>query len=124
MTLTDTATECVLIHNPACSKSRRAKELLEERGVAFRERRYLEQPLSRAELEDLRGRLGEPPAGWIRRGEAAYAAHGLGPASDEGAHLAALEADPILLERPILIVGPRAIVGRPPERVLELSAEA
>jgi arsenate reductase len=120
MALTDTSTECVLIHNPRCSKSRRVNELLEERGVAFRERRYLEQPLSRAELEDLRGRLGEPAGAWVRRGEAAYREHGLGPESDDAAYFDAMKADPILVERPILVVGPRALVGRPPERALDL----
>jgi len=110
----------VLLHNPRCSKSRAAHALLTERGVAFAERRYLEDPLSRAELAFLRERLGRPPSEWVRSGEAAFAAAGLGERSDAAALLDAMAAHPILIERPILVRGARAVVGRPPERVLEL----
>jgi arsenate reductase len=112
--------EPILLHNPRCSKSRAARALLEERGLAFRERRYLEDPLSRAELEALRRRLGRPVAEWIRRGEPAYAAAGLGEASSEAELLDAIAAAPILLERPIFIRGDRALVARPPTLLLDL----
>jgi arsenate reductase len=118
--VTDRAT---LLHNPRCSKSRAAKALLEERGAAFAVRLYLEQPLSRAELAVLARRLGRPVREWVRRGEPAFAAAGLGPGSDDGALLDALAAHPALLERPILVRGERAVVGRPPERILELLEE-
>lgn len=110
----------LLLHNPRCSKSRAARSLLEERGVPFEERRYLDDPLSRAELDALRERLGRPPAEWVRRGEAAYAEHGLAADADDDALLDAMAASPLLVERPILVRGPRAVVGRPPEKVLEL----
>jgi arsenate reductase len=110
----------LLLHNPRCSKSRAARALLEARGVAFDERRYLEQPLARGELEELARRLGLPPSAWIRRGEPAYAEAGLGDASTDAERLRAMEAHPVLVERPILVRGSRAVVGRPPERVLEL----
>ena len=110
----------VLLHNPRCSKSRAAHALLSERGVAFAERRYLEDPFSRAELASLRDRLGRPASEWVRSGEAAFAAAGLGERSDEAALLDAMAAHPILIGRPILVRGARAVVGRPPERVLEL----
>lgn len=110
----------VILHNPRCSKSRDAIAILEERGIAFRERRYLEQPLSRAELEDLARRLGKPPSEWVRRKEAAFRAAGLDASSPDEAVLDAMVAHPILIERPILIRGPRAVVGRPPGRILEL----
>lgn len=110
----------VLLHNPACSKSRAARALLEQRGVACRERRYLDEPLSRAELEDLRDRLGRPASEWVRRKEAAFARAGLSEASGEDALLDAMAANPVLIERPILIRGKRAVVGRPPEAVLAL----
>jgi len=110
----------VLLHNPRCSKSRAAHALLAERGVAFRERRYLEDPLSRAELAALRERLGRPASEWLRRGEAAYVAAGLDAGSGEAAILDAIAEHPILLERPILVRGARAVVGRPPEAVLDL----
>jgi arsenate reductase len=110
----------LLLHNPRCSKSRAARALLEERGVAFRERRYLEQPLSREELDELRRRLGRPAREWIRSGESAYREAGLGDDATEAALLEAVAAQPILMERPIAVCGERAVVGRPPENVLEL----
>jgi len=109
-----------LLHNPRCSKSRTAKALLEERGIVFRERLYLEEPLSRAELSELAGRLGQPPAKWVRSSENAYKETGLSPDTKDDTILAAMARHPILIERPILISSKRAVVGRPPERVLEL----
>ena len=110
----------VLIHNPRCSKSRAAKALLEERGAQFELRFYLENPLTRAELAELRRRLGRPAREWTRRGESAFAAAGLGPESDDATLLDAIAAHPELLERPILVRDERAVVGRPPEKILEL----
>lgn len=110
----------LLLHNPRCSKSRAARALLEARGVAFRERRYLEEPLGREELEVLQRCLGRPIREWIRSGESAYAEAGLGPDASETALRDAVAAHPILMERPIAVRGARAVVGRPPERVLEL----
>ena len=110
----------VLLHNPRCSKSRQTKALLEDRGVDFEERLYLESPLDRAELEDLAARLGKPISEFVRRKEAAFADAGLDAGSDEGALLDAVAAHPILMERPILVRGERARVGRPPEDVLAL----
>lgn len=120
MALPDDPDTLLLLHNPRCSKSRAARALLEERGVAFTERRYLEDPLSRAELAALRVRLDRPAAEWVRKGEAPFAEAGLGPDSEEKTLLDAVAEHPILLERPILVRGARARVGRPPERILEL----
>jgi arsenate reductase len=110
----------ILLHNPRCSKSRAAKALLEERGIDFSIRLYLEAPLTRTELEDLRRRLGRPTREWVRRAEPAFGAAGLSAESDEGALLDAVAKHPELLERPILVRGARAVLGRPPERVLDL----
>ena len=112
--------ELVLLHNPRCSKSRAAKALLEERGVAFTLRLYLDEPLARGELEHLRRCLGRPVREWVRSGEAAFAATGLSKQSDDDALLDAIAKHPVLLERPILVHGARAVLGRPPERVLDL----
>ena len=112
--------EPVLYHNPRCSKSRAAKQLLEERGIAFRVVEYLETPPTRADLEGLARRLGRPVSEWVRRGEDAYEAAGLGADSSDDELLDAIAAHPVLLERPLLVCGERAVVGRPPERVLEL----
>ncbi len=114
------ADDVTLLHNPRCSKSRGAKALLEERGVAFRERLYLEEPLSLDELRELAKRLGVPAREWVRRNEAEYKTAKLDASSDDETIIRAMARFPILLERPILIRAKRAIVGRPPERIEEL----
>jgi arsenate reductase len=112
--------EIVLYHNPRCSKSRAALGLLRERGVEPRIVEYLATPPTRDELEALRRKLGLEPRAWLRPKEEAYAAAGLSEGSSEDAVLEAMAAHPILIERPIAVRGERAVVGRPPERVLEL----
>lgn len=109
-----------LLHNPRCSKSRAAKALLDERRVEYRERRYLEEPLIPAELNELYRRLGQPPGQWLRRGEDEYKHARLSNDSDPADVLAAMARHPVLIERPILIARDHAVVGRPPERILEL----
>lgn len=107
-------------HNPRCSKSRGAMDILAELGVECGVRRYLDAPPSRAEIEDVLRRLGtDDPRAIIRTGETLYRALDLDTA-DRDALLDALANHPPLLERPIVIVGDRAVVGRPPERVHEL----
>ena len=104
-----------LWHNPRCSKSRAAHELLGDRATT---RRYLEDPPSREELEAVLVKLGtDDPRVIVRTGEPAYA--GL-EAADRDQLLDAMVAHPELVERPIAIRGDRAVLGRPPERVLEL----
>jgi arsenate reductase len=104
-----------LWHNPRCSKSRAAHELLGDRATT---RRYLEDPPSRAELEAVLVKLGtDDPRLIVRTGEPAYA--GL-EAADRDELLDAMVAHPELVERPIAIRGDRAVLGRPPERVLDL----
>ncbi len=118
--LPDSDASLVLLHNPRCSKSRAARALLEERGLAFGERRYLDDPLTLVELYELAARLGRPPREWSRRGEEAWSAAQLADDADDDAILRAMAAHPTLIERPILVRGRRAVVGRPPERILEL----
>jgi arsenate reductase len=107
-----------LLHNPKCSKSRAAKALLDEKGFTYRERRYLDDPLTHAELVELAKRLARPPREWVRAGEPAFREAKLDRASTDEAFVAAMAKFPILIERPILILSDRAVVGRPPERVL------
>ena len=106
--------------NPRCSKCRKLRELLEERGVAARYRLYLEEPPTVEELGSLLEKLGvEDPAAIMRSKEAAWSELGL-RAADAAKRLAALAQHPQLLERPILVRGQRAVVARPPEKALEL----
>jgi len=94
--------------------------MLEERGIAFEVRDYLERPLALEELEWLKQRLGLPVSEWTRSGETVFAQEGLGEDASDAELLAAIVRHPTLLQRPILVRGERAKVGRPPERVLEL----
>lgn len=113
--------DLLLLHNPRCSKSRALRSALEERGVTFTERLYLDDPLSAEELADLHGRLGGAAQALVRSKEPEYAAAGLGPDSPTEAVLDALARYPKLLERPVLVRGDRAAIGRPgPEAALEL----
>lgn len=108
-----------LLHNPRCSKSRQALALLEEAGVELSVRRYLDEPLTESELRQLIARLSDGIDGLVRTGEAEWKA--LGSAADDmDAVVAAIVAHPRILERPIADSGERAVIGRPPERVLEL----
>ena len=109
-----------IYHNPRCSKSRSALALLEERKVPLRIVEYLKEPPTRAELATLRRKLGLAPSEWIRKNESEYKAAGLDAKSAEDKVLDAMAKHPILIERPIIVRGDRAVVGRPPERVLEL----
>lgn len=111
----------VLYHNPRCSKSRAALALLKERDVDLEVVRYLEDPPDEASLRRLLGQLGMTPLELMRRGEARYRELGLKAAGvSDDQRVRAMAENPILIERPIFIAGGKAVIGRPPERVLEL----
>ena len=106
--------------NPSCSKCRGARDLLGERGVDAEYVQYLQDTPSREELERVLALLGfDDPRAMMRTGEPVYKELGLASA-DRDALLDAMVANPILIERPIVIRGDRAVIGRPPERLLEL----
>jgi arsenate reductase len=116
-------TDLTLYHNPRCSKSRGALELLEARGLQPTVVRYLETPPSAAELRALLARLGISARQLLRSGEDEYKELGLADSSlGEEQLIAAMAAHPKLIERPILVAGERAVIGRPPEKLLELLA--
>jgi arsenate reductase len=109
--------------NPKCSKCRASKELLEQQGVDAEYIRYLDDTPSRHELERVMGLLGfDDPRAMMRTGEARYKELGLAAVTDPGVLLGAMVANPILIERPIVIRGERAVIARPPERLNELFA--
>lgn len=110
-----------LFHNPRCSKSRGALELLEERGIQPEIIRYLETPPSAAELKALLGKLGIGARQLLRTGEDEYKELNLAnPALGDDQLIEAMASHPKLIERPIFIVGDKAVIGRPPEKVLEI----
>jgi arsenate reductase len=109
--------------NPSCSKCRGARDLLDERGVSCELVRYLDAAPTRGELERVMAMLGiDDPRAMMRTGEAVYKDEGLAGASADEL-LDAMAKHPILIERPIVIRGDRAVIGRPPERALELLDE-
>lgn len=107
----------ILLHNPRCSKSRAAVALLEEQKAQFEVREYLKEPLSLDELRILKKRLGRPAAEWLRWGQ--DEAKSLDKKATDMELLQAMAEHPILIERPILIKGDRALVGRPGPEALE-----
>ncbi|WP_313499939.1 arsenate reductase (glutaredoxin) [Stutzerimonas nitrititolerans] len=114
-------TELTLYHNPRCSKSRSALELLEGRGLTPTIIRYLETPPTAAELQDVLNKLGIAPRQLLRTGEDEYRQLDLAnPDLSDEQLIEAMAAHPRLIERPILVAGDRATVGRPPEKVLEI----
>jgi arsenate reductase len=114
-------TDLTLYHNPRCSKSRGALELLEGRGLTPTVFRYLETPPDAAQLRDLLGKLGIGARGLLRTGEDEYKTLNLADASLSDEQLiTAMAGHPKLIERPILIAGDKAVIGRPPEKILEI----
>jgi arsenate reductase len=108
-------------HNPRCGKSRQTLALLQEKGVTPTIREYLKQPPSKAEVETLLDMVGGEPAELIRDGEAEFKALGKRKGEMNRADIAkAIAAHPILLQRPIVVAGKKAAIGRPPEAVLPL----
>ncbi|MCP4329864.1 MAG: arsenate reductase (glutaredoxin) [Alphaproteobacteria bacterium] len=110
-----------IYHNPRCSKSRQALQLLEDRSIEPEIIEYLKTPPTVAELRRVLDLLGMAPRELMRTKEAAYKEAGLDdPSLDDAALIAAMVAHPILIERPIAISGDRAALGRPPENVLDI----
>ena len=110
-----------IYHNPRCSKSRQALQLLRERGIEPEIVEYLKTPPTAAELDAVLSKLGLEPRAVMRAKEAAYREAGV---DDEGLSRRALielmTANPIVIERPIVVSGARAALGRPPENVLSI----
>ncbi len=114
-------TAMTLYHNPRCSKSRSALQLLEDRGLTPTIVRYLETPLSADQLQVLLGKLGLSARQLLRTGEDEYKTLGLSdPQLTDAQLIDAMVSQPKLIERPILVVGDKAAIGRPPENVLEI----
>ena len=111
----------IIWHNPRCSKSRQTLALLEARGGDLVVRDYTEDMPSVTELKSVMKMLGFVSAHeWLRKAEPDYRALGLKAIEDEEALFKAMAKYPKLIERPVVIHGDRAMIGRPPEQVLEL----
>jgi arsenate reductase (glutaredoxin) len=114
-----------IFHNPRCSKSRKTLELLAENGVEPTIVEYLLNTPTVDELADVSAKLGMEPQQMIRFKEAAAAELGIAASDNRSPSewLGLIAANPTLLERPIVVSGDRAVIGRPPENVLQLLAE-
>jgi arsenate reductase (glutaredoxin) len=108
-----------IYHNPRCGKSRQTLALLQEKGIRPEVVEYLKTPYTAAQLKTLLGQLGLPAKAIVRKKEAAGA--GVDPAKlSEDQLIAAMAKNPIIVERPIVVSGGKAALGRPPEAVLKV----
>lgn len=110
----------ILWHNPRCSKSRAALTLLAERGVTLTVRKYLDDAPTLDELRAAQAALGLAVIDMMRPCEPAFRALGLSREHDDDTLLHAMVQEPKLIERPVLFADTRAVIGRPPEKVLTL----
>ncbi len=110
-----------IYHNPRCSKSRETLKLLQEKGIEPEIILYLETPPDAKTLKGLLKKLGLKPRELMRTKEAEYKEQGLNdPDLTDDALVEAMIATPKLIERPIVVNGSKAALGRPPEQVLEI----
>ena len=107
-------------HNPKCSKSRATLELVEQHGDDLKVIEYLRTPPSAKELEALLAKLGLEPEQLVRKGEDVYKKDYAGKTLSRAQWIEAMVRHPVLIERPIVVAGDRAVIGRPPENVLTL----
>ncbi|MDX8407713.1 MAG: arsenate reductase (glutaredoxin) [Mariprofundaceae bacterium] len=109
-----------IYHNPRCSKSRQTLALLKERNIEPDIIEYLQTPPSAAELDRILTLLGIEPEALMRKGEDEYKAHFKGKGLSRQQAIALMVQFPKVIERPIVVHGDRAALGRPPEQVLEI----
>jgi len=110
----------IIYHNPRCSKSRQALTLLEQEGVQPEVIEYLKTPPTEAELDRILTALGKEPEALLRKGEDEYKEHFKGKSLTRQQMIALMVKYPKVIERPIVVNGDRAALGRPPEDVLEV----
>jgi arsenate reductase len=110
----------IVYHNPRCSKSRCALDFLAERQLDFSVVEYLKNTPTKTELQAIIKKLGIAPEVLIRKGEDEYKLHFKGKTLSNDEWIAAMIQFPKLIERPIVVVGDKAVIARPTERILEL----
>ena len=115
-----TKSSITIYHNPRCGKSRSALALLQEKGVQPRIIEYLKTPPTTEELRAILKKLGMKPEQIVRKGEDVYKQKFSGKMLTDEQWLDALAMNPILIERPIVVKGDKAVIGRPAENVLSL----
>lgn len=113
-------TTFTIYHNPRCSKSRDTLALLQKNGIAPTVIEYLKTPPNKSELKAIVEKLGSGPETIVRKGEEIYKTQYAGKTLSDDQWLDALASNAILIERPIVVAGEHAVVGRPPENILKL----
>lgn len=111
----------IIYHNPRCSKCREALDLLEENNCSIEIREYLKEPPTKKELKELLGKLKCKAEALVRKSEAIYKEKYADTKYTETQWIKILCENPILIERPIVIDGERAVVGRPPVLVVDFA---
>ena len=109
-----------IYHNPRCSKSRQTLQLIEEHGFEPEIVHYLEDVPTEKDLKTILKKLGLKPTDILRKGEAVYKEKYKGLALSDAEWIEAMMTYPKLIERPIVVVGNKAVLGRPPENVLDI----
>lgn len=109
-----------IYHNPRCSKSRDSFNLLTDKGLNFETVEYLKTPLTREELKDILAKLNIPAKDLIRKGENDFKDNFMGKELSEDQWIDAMLTYPKLIERPIIVKGDKAVIGRPIEKVIDL----
>ncbi len=109
-----------IYHNPRCSKSRATLALLQEQNIEFEIIEYLKTPPSEADLDRVLTMLGKEPLELMRKGEIEFKEYIQGKTLSRAEAIALMVTYPKLIERPVVVNGERAAVGRPPESVLEI----
>jgi arsenate reductase len=110
----------IIYHNPRCRKSRETLEIIRNKGVEPEIVEYLKDPLTVDQLTDIVDKLGINPSELLRKGEAIYKEEFKGKELSEEEWLYAMAEYPVLMERPVVVKGNKAVLGRPPEKVNEL----
>lgn len=110
----------IIYHNPRCSKSREALAILNENKCEVEIREYLKEPPGQKELKELIGKLGVKPFDLVRRSEPLYKEQYKDKTLTDAQWIKVLSEHPVLIERPIVIDGEKAVIGRPPVLVLDL----
>ena len=109
-----------IYHNPRCSKSRQTLALLQEHNVQPDIIEYLKNPPSAAELDQILSQLDKEPMELMRKGEDEFKSHIQGKQLSRSESITLMVAYPKMIERPIVIHGDKAAIGRPPESVLDI----
>lgn len=110
----------IIYHNPRCRKSREALQILQQNSEEVEIIDYLKNPPSVKELEDIIKKLGIKPEELLRKNEEVFKSNFKGKSLSDQEWIKVLASNPILMERPVVIRGQKAVIGRPPEKVYEL----